>query len=376
MQRLLHFFFPENDLALASWKSRYTAPDNAVRLRKSGETLPIWFADVHDCFLSTGVNADWYRKITALFGEIPFPYDHNPADTVPAPWGWSLASRQAFIDAGFPQSALPDDAYLDYVRQLSHRRTAADVAKKLAASLPFSVAPAAVERTAFSAVKDFVLAHPQGVILKLPWSSSGRGLVAVDAAGVDKQQSMIEGMIGRQGSIMAEPRYTKKADFALLYTIKEGKCTFDGYSLFNTERIGSYSGNVLASPETLHDEIAALLPEGQLDAVRNALIPILESVAPNYSGPLGVDMMSVEGDEFSFVPVVEINFRMTMGHVCHRFYNRFVEPGSRGNFYIRPASSDLPAGFVDVDVQNQRIKSGKLDMAQPGSYFSFVVEIG
>ncbi len=376
MKRFLHFFYPENDLALASDRPRYTAPDNATRLRVSGQTLPMWFADPTDCFLATGVNAEWFRKINSLFGSTATPFDYNTAETIPAPWGWSKAARQSFVDIGFPLSSLPSDEYLEYLRDLSHRRTAARVASMLAASLSFPVAPPAEELNSFEAISHFVGSHPEGTILKLPWSSSGRGLVAVDSSMIDRQRPMIEGMIRRQGSVMAEPRYAKTVDFALLYTIKDGKCTFDGYSLFNTERLGSYTGNVLASPDDLHKLISTNLPAGQLDKVREALIPILEEVAASYSGPLGVDMMSVQGQDYSFVPVVEINFRMTMGHLCHRFYDRFVVPGKRGEFSVRTAGAASPSGFIDVAVEDGRISSGSIDLAQPGSYFSFVAEIG
>jgi len=54
---------------------------------------------------------------------------------------------------------------------------------------------------------------------------------------------MFEGMLRRQGSVMAEPRMKKLLDFAMLFTINEsGKCSFDGYSVFNNVQFGSYAG--------------------------------------------------------------------------------------------------------------------------------------
>ncbi len=377
MTRNLHYFYPENDLALASDRPRYTAPGNVVRLRIAGATLPMWYGEPGDCFIASGVNAAWYNKINGLFGCSISPYNHRSDDTIALPWGWSKPSRQAYLDINFPASQLPDDARLDYIRQLSHRRTAAHAAALLAERLPFAVAPVPMELKTAEAIRSFVEAHPQGVILKLPWSSSGRGLVAVDSSMIDRQMPMLEGMLNRQGSVMAEPRYNKTADFAMLFAIGEGgKCTFEGYSLFNTERLGSYTGNILAPQAELRATIARTCPEAQLDAVREALIPILEEIAADYRGRLGVDMMTVESaDGYCLVPVVEINFRVTMGHLCRIFYDRYVVEGARGTFSVRPASPEEPSGRMDVQMTGSRMSAGVLDLAQPGSDFSFLVEL-
>lgn len=370
----LHVFFPENDLALARNIDRYTAPPAAVKLRRAGATLPLWWADSHDAVLVQGVNDAWLTTIEDKLGTLPGIYRGEPADYSPAPWGWSRAARQLFIGLGYDRTQLPSDEDLEALRMLSHRRTAADVARKLAARLPFAIAPAAEELTSTDAISAFIDAHPGGTILKLPWSSSGRGLVGTDPVTARSQQGMFKGMLSRQGSVMAEIRHTGILDFALLYTMSDDGCRFDGYSLFNNVLLGSYAGNTLAPQAELHDTIADALPDGQLDAIRDALTSILAETAPGYRGPLGVDLMAVADREGYSAALVEINFRMTMGHVCHRLYERRIMPGSRGTFSIRPAEQ-APSGFLDIKVSNGLIISGTLDLAQPGSDFSFVVEI-
>ncbi len=86
-------------------------------------------------------------------------------------------------------------------------------------------------------------------------------------------------------------------------------------------------------------------------------------------------MMAVDAAAYTLVPVVEINFRMTMGHLCRRFYNRFVEPGAKGTFRVLPTRADSPSGRIDAHAFNGRLCDGTLDLAQPGCDFSFLAEL-
>lgn len=368
----LHLFYPENDLALALDVERYTAPSAAVRLRRAGATLPLLYGDAGDKVLTQGVDARWLGRLRDSFGIGVRLFDGVCRGLTAAPWGWSKASRRYFSDLGFSVDNLPNDATLAKIRSLSHRRTAAYVAAKLAERLPFAVAPAAIECIDEAQVKTFVMSHPEGTVLKLPWSSSGRGLVATDSSLIDAQMPMVRGMLRRQASVMAEPRYNKIRDFAMLFTLDAGQCRFDGYSVFRTEQLGSYAGNVLASQEALAAGLYALCPQTQLEAVRDALCAIIEEVAGDaYEGPLGVDMMLVDNPGYMLAPVVEINFRMTMGHLCRIFYSRYVAAGAEGTFSVFPKVSE---GRFDADVFNGRIRGGTVDLAQPGSDFSFLAE--
>ncbi len=370
----LHVFFPENDLALARNIDRYTAPPAAVKLRRAGATLPLWWAEAGDAFLAQGVNDAWLTAIESKLGSLPHIYRGEPSDYTPAPWGWSRAARQLFIGLGYDRAVLPSDGELDDLRMLSHRRTAAKVTSMLAGRLPFAIAPVAEELTAIEAVTSFIATHPAGTILKLPWSSSGRGLVATDPHTSLTQQGMFKGMLSRQGSVMAEPRHRGVLDFALLYTMTDDGCRFDGYSLFNNVLLGSYAGNTLAPQEELCRTIADALPAGQLGTLRDTLGEVLAEVAGAYRGPLGVDMMAVDSSDGYSAALVEINFRMTMGHVCRLLYSRHIMPGARGSFAIRPAGKE-PSGFFNAETANGLICSGSFDLAQPGSDFSFVVEL-
>lgn len=362
----LHLFFPENDLALARNLDRYTAPPAAMKLHRSGEALPLWYGNDGDRFVSTGINAAWLDGMREAFGMDIDVFDYRPERYRPAPWGWSKAARTVFRNLGYAPDRLPDNAALDTLRDLSHRRTAAEAARLLRERT--GIGTPAVEIRSTAEMASFLAAEPRAIV-KLPWSSSGRGMVAVDADTFEAQKGMVEGMIHRQGSVMAEPHYAKTLDFAMLFDMECGRCRPAGLSVFDTAGLGIYTGNILAPEEELQRIICGHTGEAAFSAVAAALPAVLETViGPVYDGPIGVDMLAA--DDGTFVPVVEINLRMTMGHLCARFYERYAVPGARGAFTV--TTDRLPDSPAIID---GHLASGTLNLTPPGNDFHFLVNL-
>lgn len=366
----LHFFYPENDLALALDQTHYTPPPAASRLRVSGTALPLWYGGDGDRFIADGINARWLDEIRNTFGMDVEVYGSWSDGLEPAPWGWSRASRHALELRGVPVTALPDDRQLEAMRSLSHRCTSSLIASRLASVLPFVVAPAAQEIKSVDQAAIF-LETASRAVFKLPWSSSGRGLIVLDRSEFAGRSQALAGAINRQGMIMAEPRMDKVQDFALLFTMKEGRCTYAGISVFDTVQFGSYASNRLAPQNELWEHVSALCPPGQLQAVAEALPAILqEIIGTSYDGPLGIDMMVVANAPYSLAPAVELNLRMTMGHVCRILYDRYVAPGAHGTFGV---STDRLT--TDAAIRNGRLQRGRLVLSPPGTPFSFYVNV-
>ena len=96
---------------------------------------------------------------------------------------------------------------------------------------------------------------------------------------------------------------------------------FIGYSLFES-RNGTYSRNILASNEDIEDMIAGYISRDTLTAIREGIISILaDTLVGHYEGFLGVDQMICQADSPVFVPVSEINLRMTMGLIARNQYD-------------------------------------------------------
>ena len=97
---------------------------------------------------------------------------------------------------------------------------------------------------------------------------------------------------------------------------------FIGYSLFESKN-GTYSRNILASNEDIEDIIAEYIPRDTLIAIRESLISILnDTLVGHYEGFLGVDQMICKAASPTFIPVSEINLRMTMGLIARNQFNQ------------------------------------------------------
>ena len=96
---------------------------------------------------------------------------------------------------------------------------------------------------------------------------------------------------------------------------------FIGYSLFES-RNGAYSRNILASNEDIEDMLAGYIPRDTLIAIRENLTTILtDTLAGHYEGFLGVDQIICQTVSPVFIPVSEINLRMTMGLIARNQYD-------------------------------------------------------
>lgn len=370
----LHLFNPDNDLALAADTANFTPPRAALELRNSGALLPLWYAAAGDRILCAGVNQAWFDSMRERFNIDVDVFDHTVTpDLCPAPWGWSRAARRTFRNQGFADGALPSDIQLAQWRALSHRHTAAELARRLSGSLDFKIAPPALE---FDNIKDLekYFAGNRRLVVKSPWSSSGRGVMFSSGMSVPELLRRCEGVISRQGSVMVEQVYNRISDFAMLFEIRDKTASFVGYSLFATDASGSYCGNSLISDEEFLNTVGKFYPRCRIEAVRNALKKALdEIVTPFYSGPLGVDMLLYQDSAGSVMPdaAVEINLRMTMGFVAHCLADRYLASGSVGRYYVTPEKT---MDSDSIEIADHRLVSGRINLTPPGSRFSFVFE--
>lgn len=300
-----YLFNPENDMALAAGTAAYTPPSSVRRFKEALAQLPRWIADEGDIIMTPGI------KI-------------SETDVIPSPWGWSRNAVFQFQKAGI-SGPFPD---VDKIRELSHRRTALKLHRELQnAGLPYPLPPEPEEITDASRIER------TDIMLKTPWSCSGRGVVDCSQMTTDGIRRVAEGVIRKQGSVMIEPKLPKKQDFALLFMSNGGKVTYEGLSVFfNSATSTSYSGNICASQEELREIINTPYLDETIIAVRNALESILSE---EYEGPVGVDMITY-GAENLICPTIEVNLRLTMGFMALSLFKRL----GRGTFRITTGTSD------------------------------------
>lgn len=229
-----------------------------------------------------------------------------------SPWGWDHAVVRELLDAGCPSCLLPSPSRIADLRRLSHRRTTIPFRDLMAETLDETVIKPAKELFSSSEAENFLIKEPL-VFFKAPWSSSGRGIVASNHISRKGLMEWIHGTIKKQGSVIAEPAWDKIFDFATEWNIGNGEVNFLGLSVFEASSRGKYHGNINASQKELQALISTHAPGFGKENIEAQRMAIETLIAPNYEGPLGIDMLSDKEGKIN--SCVEINLRMTMGAI-------------------------------------------------------------
>ena len=371
----IHLFNPENDLALAFGGSNYTPPANALALHNAGAALPLFYGESGDMVIGSEIDKSWVAEMVDRFDLGVSLFDgYYPLECEASPWGWSLDARRQLEQAGVNQNALISPEQIECLRQLSHRRLTVDVMAQLAQVLPFEIPAQPIGATTGQQVLDYHKEHG-GCYVKLPWSSSGRGVF--DASGLtdDALLSRVKGMINRQGSVMCEQRLDKVEDFAMLFYSDGVQVKRVGYSAFYNEHGASYGGNIVANDEILGRRLGRIVGEDRLRLISEALQSILTSIiAPHYKGYFGVDMLAyTDGSQVLVAPCVEINLRMTMGVVAWRLAQTVLADGLTARFSVSYGGSVQPARMAAIE--NNRLIAGTVSLIPPHKNFNITLEV-
>lgn len=326
----VHLFNPEHDIALAANLAHFTAPHAGRQLRADLGWLPALWADEDDYVLVDHAAAAYktYERLRRRLGRHQTQFverKHLPQLDIRqvSPWGWDVAMATDLKRWGVKTDLLPEQTQLDQWRQLSHRRTSAQLLPLLRT---VGTVGEAVECTILEQVET-CMARWHRIVVKSPWSSSGRGVRFFDgdklkAEGGCAEMKWIQNVISQQGSVMVEPFYDKVKDFGMEFEVgSDGVIRYLGLSLFHTKN-SAYVGNMLATEERKRQEMARYVELSLLDEVRQHIVE--QAPVTGYVGPFGIDMMVVKGTEitthgekcFLLHPFVELNLRRTMGHVA------------------------------------------------------------
>ena len=313
-------FNPEHDLALAANLSNFTAPHAGRQLRADLGFVPAIWAAADDFVLVENVE-DAERRFLRLtrrpFGrfiakDLLCKLQFSAVDV----WGWNLAIRAYLLRWGVEAVVMPTVTQIDAIRQLSHRRHAMQLLESL--QMPGTIGCAS-ETDQMDIIADR-LHRGEHLVVKAPWSSSGRGVRFMEGDMNIYDKGWVRHVIEKQGSVMVEPYYNKVRDFGMEF-VSDGKglVSYVGLSLFQTSN-GAYTGNILAFEEEKEHMISRYISVDLLKAIRQKICTLMGVLLKDrYAGAFGIDMMVVrrdDGDGFLLHPCVEINLRRTMGHVA------------------------------------------------------------
>jgi hypothetical protein len=313
-------FNPEHDLALAANLSNFTAPHAGRQLRADLGFIPAIWAAADDYVLVENVE-DAERRFLRLTRH-PFERfivkEHicKHKFTAVDVWGWDLTIRAFLLRWGIDAGIMPTVSQIDTIRQLSHRRYAMQLLENLQTS---GTIGNSCETDQMEIIVDR-LHSDEHLVIKAPWSSSGRGVrfMKDDVNIYDK--GWLRHVIAKQGSVMVEPYYNKVKDFGMEFVSDGcGSVSYSGLSLFQTSN-GAYTGNLLAYEDEKMNLISRYIPVDLIKYVQQEICTKMGMLLKDrYAGAFGIDMMVVrhnDGDGFLLHPCVEINLRRTMGHVA------------------------------------------------------------
>jgi hypothetical protein len=300
------------------------------------------------------------------------------------PWGWSPRVH-GMLD-GIPADEGGREEWGPGKKELYSRVTALSVLTRVRGDLelPEAIFPRVEESVEGVAVQ----ARRQAVVMKAPWSSSGRGVLMVGPGEISREErAWLSGVLRGQGYVTVEKRLDKASDFALEFWIEgSGDVRYMGLSQFFTGEKGNYQGNYTGPQACIEQEITRYVGEPLFRATRESVTRALRDVfGGKYRGPLGVDMMLYRDEEGAhrLHPCVEINSRYTMGIVALNLSGRYLAPGSEGIFRVscfprageayracRERAEESPAR-----VEAGRLLSGYLPLTPVDEDTRFVAEL-
>lgn len=367
--KTLYLFNPENDMALASGSPYYMAPARIKKMAADLSALPAWYASVESgVLLSNERQKEWMEKECRYSLPMVWETDFSPYYIKVYPWGWNPSLLRRLAEAGLISETMLSEEQMDRVRLLSSRQTAVGLLPRLQSEWTLG------ESCALSLLENLKTFLEKGadVLLKSPWSGSGKGIQKVKGIMEPSVYGWAKRVIASQGCVVVEPFYHKVVDFAMEFLACKEGVTFVGYSLFETDVRGIYKENRLCSDGVIEACLGSYVPLDVLRSVRELCRKELEGVlAGNYEGYLGVDMMICkEGNQYKIHPCVEVNLRMNMGVVSRLLYNRYVCEGAEGSyvieFYPQPGEAlrfhELMKQECPLRIENGKIKSGYLSL--------------
>ena len=293
MSKQIYIFNPEHDLCIANGDENFVPPKSALGFAKEN-------IDLTECLKRPNKQR---RQII--------------------PWGWNHALKKRLINEGIDPATLPSEEELQFIRTHSRREFALDVHSRLNCVDPQVIGPDyRIVATNVSEIEAFISTNDSAV-LKSPLSGSGKGIRFIRERLSESDEGWCRRTLDKQGSVIVERRFEIIKECAMLFECHPEGIDFIGYSLFES-RNGAYSKNILASNEEIEDIIAKYITRDLLLAIREDLTSILtDTLAGHYEGFLGVDQIICQADSPAFIPVSEINLRMTMGLIARNQYDNF-----------------------------------------------------
>ena len=321
---MIHYFNPGHEAAVLADSPFYHTPAMVVKMQQDLAFLPFCYAEPDDYIF--------------------VPRDHYDDSTLQLLKGqtvdlWGLSKQAIHFFEQFSKKydlnlVIPE--WNDKYKELCSREFSAFCLASLVEEIP-GIAKDIIPVFYFdlSEIEYMNRNTPDQLLVKSPYSSSGRGLLWLEKPELSRSsRQIIGGMLKKQGKVSVEKVLEKSIDFSMQFDSDK----FLGYSIFFTDSKGAYDCTSLASQKRMEVFLKDCVEPRLLYTVRRKLQKLIrEKILPYYSGNIGVDMMIYEigEDNYYLHPCVEINLRKSMGYVSLKIFEKLGQPNWRGYFTVK-----------------------------------------
>lgn len=360
---ILYVFNPEHDLSLANGSPFFNAPLSAQQFAKDCSYLLSWMFD--DGYVLVDEKEVGYGNLENVCSE---ELSSLAIDKI-VPWGWDAMLVNTLQKLGVESDLLPTAEQQNIIRTLSHRQTAIDALKWIKTQIPLDVELPSFMTNSSDAKVFFENVANRNAVYKMPWSGSGKGIrYCVDTL-TENDFKWLENVVVKQGGVVGERYYDVVQNFAMEFCVTD-KVEFVGYSLFDTQN-GSYKSSALVSDAVAVERLSKWVVVDVLEQCKAAIIRYFsECLLQKYEGYFGVDMfVYFDGNDYKLHPIVEINFRLTMGVVACKIRERLLENDNMNMYvYYNKSTEKLKEYCANLQQNNPLIRSenGKIKLG----YFS------
>ncbi|WP_167619943.1 hypothetical protein [Maribellus sediminis] len=391
----IYLFNPTCEYAVASGNASWQPNRLLQKMEADLEVLPIFLARSKDYVLVEKRPSENYLALLKNCGiEVPHFMErktlHAASSSIQKysklkPWGWSPAAHKLLqplkvhCSEAFQNS--PVFNWQQEYRNYYSKEFSRDILLKLLSEFPD---------------EDYILTSNTGqvcsskfdfekallkwgkIMVKAPWSSSGRGLQAVTKTPVhEKVWEKLLGIVKEQGFAMVEPHLDKQLDIAFQFEVEKGNISYLGISNFIADKKGQYQGNHLNGlPNGLDEDLREFVKKvsKKIIAALHKVLSVSE-LAKIYEGNFGVDALIFKDSAGSLKinPCLEINVRQNMGLLSLQL-EKLLLPYSKGIFrtWYQPGSNfmDFSREMQDahpLQLQNGKIKAGYLPLTEPAT---------
>lgn len=371
----LFYFNPTSEMEIANEQPYYTASKHIELLKKSLSIVPIYLANEGDYIFIDGEYPEKFlEKLSSYSWRLPRIVTKKNVDVLNGvkisnlePWGWSPSVIKKFENLSKRYEFSFEKIYdwNESSKKMFSRFSGYELCKLLkdriikSQYLSIPQIPIIVENLS-DLVK--IESEMQSVLLiKTPWSASGRGLYKIrDNNEKSYESQWVKAKFKEQKCLFVEPFLNKIADLSFHFKKSGNNIEFVGVNFFKTESDGKFTGcyvNFYIHP----DYNPVIIKKEAIDEAKELLLNALYSleIIKNYDGYIGIDAMFFYDEEknVKLHPAIEMNLRKTMGLINLHIEKR-VSSDSYGFWEIVPMQECSVITPEENRVKDRKLISG------------------